>query len=407
MKKIYGYIFVFFMTLFLFECGVKASYTATDNGVSVDQVKTYAKALEDTGDYHSVCAYNYQNGDKFLRYIVAVKNSKKIGTDSDKSLQFISINANGEFDTTLCGVPTAQFFEYNSKNPAKSKYNKYNACVTDYTKFWDECPKINFDKDNVDSNSGYQMSIGTSPKNPVFPNSNTSPIYSYVDKIDLSNQIICDYGAVTLTYDTKKDKVTATLNNNHESVKGGLYNLKSSIKSSYFVKGNDGKYICPNIKCEDYVEPGDVSGYAELRVEYAASGADTKNKFCTLKSVGSSNADITDVDADDYFEINNGTITFPTFDFGTMGQSCKEFFGESGVKLIRTARKAIQYGAIVLTLVLGMVMFIPAIMNKDNEGLSKSLSKFSKLLIILAIILLLPTLVKVIGMIAGFDITCL
>lgn len=355
MKKIYGYIFVFFMTLFLFECGVKAEADSVtcDYG---DFKMTYNKI-------ENKVSYDYNSSKIDIIDIIKYVNK------SNPSNLFM------EGSTFTCPSLKCQKRE-------GSRYTAETIYDIDTKGKYDDCPLKN--KHINDSSSGG----GTKDE-----------------------KIICNYGVFIVTYHKAGDSYTFSNYNTKTQDIGRMkkYLMKKVNYKSKFIDSN-GKLYCPEIKCYKTEHVDAANGTKDIIKEYWPFEDNSHANLCTLNGSGDNSVDM-DVDVsgktDSDANINNGVITFPTFNFGELGQSCKEFFGESGVKLIRTARKAIQMGATVLTLVLGMIMFIPAIMNKDNEGLSKSLSKFSKLLIILAIILLLPTFVKVIGMIAGFDITCL
>ena len=354
MKKIYGYIFVFFMTLFLFECGVKAEADSVtcDYG---DFKMTYNKI-------ENKVSYDY-NSNK-----IAITDIIKYVNKSNPSSLFINGN------TLTC--------------PSLSCSSKYNSALewTQYT--IDEKANSNAcplkDKHINDGSSGG----GTKDE-----------------------KIICNYGVFMVTYHKADDNYTFSNYNTKTQDISSMkkYLMKKVNYKSKFIDSN-GKLYCPEIKCYRTEHTDAASGTKDKVKKYLPFEDDSHANLCTLNGSGDNSADMavdvsgkTDSDAN----ISNGTITFPSFNFGELGQSCEEFLGASGVKLIRTARKIIQIGSTILTLVLGMIMFIPAIMNKDNAALSKALSKFVKLLIVLAIILLLPTFVKVIGMIAGFDITCI
>lgn len=87
--------------------------------------------------------------------------------------------------------------------------------------------------------------------------------------------------------------------------------------------------------------------------------------------------------------------------------SCKELLGSSLVKFLKTVRVAVQSIGVAIAIANGMMTFVPAITSKDASALNKAFEKFVKLLVILACLLLLPTLINFIGGLAGFDLSCL
>ncbi len=111
--------------------------------------------------------------------------------------------------------------------------------------------------------------------------------------------------------------------------------------------------------------------------------------------------------------IKTGTVdfnnTFDKFDsgFGDESMSCSELLGPTLVKFLKIVRYTIQGLGAAISIVSGMMSFIPAITSKDSDALKKAFDKFVKILIILAFLLLLPTLVRLIGRIVGFDLSCI
>lgn len=95
-----------------------------------------------------------------------------------------------------------------------------------------------------------------------------------------------------------------------------------------------------------------------------------------------------------------------TPDFGE-SMTCKELLGSTLVKFLKTVRIAVQGIGVAIAIANGMLTFVPAITSKDDSALKKAFEKFVKLLVILALLLLLPTLIRFIGNLAGFDLSCL
>lgn len=104
--------------------------------------------------------------------------------------------------------------------------------------------------------------------------------------------------------------------------------------------------------------------------------------------------------------INSGLDKFNS-GFGETGDTCEEVMGDSLVKFIKAVRYTMQGVACGIAIANGMMTFIPAITSKDQDALNKALQKFVKICIILALILLFPTLIKFLGKLCGFDLSCL
>ncbi len=88
-------------------------------------------------------------------------------------------------------------------------------------------------------------------------------------------------------------------------------------------------------------------------------------------------------------------------------QSCEKVLGSSLKKFLKTLRITMQGVSAGLTIALGMIAFIPAITSGDQNALKKAIDTFVKTLVVLALILLFPTLIRFIGHLCGFDLSCI
>ena len=93
--------------------------------------------------------------------------------------------------------------------------------------------------------------------------------------------------------------------------------------------------------------------------------------------------------------------------FGSGDMSCKELLGPTLTKFLKTLRITVQGVGCAIAIANGMITFVPAITSKDASALQKAFEKFVKLLVILALLLLMPTLLKFIGNLAEFDLSCI
>ena len=96
----------------------------------------------------------------------------------------------------------------------------------------------------------------------------------------------------------------------------------------------------------------------------------------------------------------------PNAGFGQSNRSCNDILGKNLTKLVRAGIKALQIIGAILAIVYGMISLIPAVMAKDSDGLKKAEKKLLYMAIILLCIFLLPTLIKFIGKVFDYDITC-
>lgn len=104
---------------------------------------------------------------------------------------------------------------------------------------------------------------------------------------------------------------------------------------------------------------------------------------------------------------DTGVVTPDGWKISDDDMTCEELLGSNLTKIVNVGITIVEVVAALTTIVYGIILFLPAVMNDDPKELNKALSKAAKMLIILIIILLLPTLIKVIGNIFDFDLTCL
>ncbi len=92
--------------------------------------------------------------------------------------------------------------------------------------------------------------------------------------------------------------------------------------------------------------------------------------------------------------------------FGS-GGNCAQVLGSNGVKLIKGIIIAFRVLAVVVAIVNAMIIMIPAVVAKDADGLKKASLKCVKIAVVLAIIEIFPTIIKLVGIIFGFDVSCI
>ena len=88
-------------------------------------------------------------------------------------------------------------------------------------------------------------------------------------------------------------------------------------------------------------------------------------------------------------------------------ESCSSLLGENLTKIVKAGIRIIQIAAAIIAIVNGMIILIPAVMAKDADGLKAASKKLVLMAIILAAVFLFPTLLRLIGNIFKFDISCI
>ena len=87
--------------------------------------------------------------------------------------------------------------------------------------------------------------------------------------------------------------------------------------------------------------------------------------------------------------------------------TCEELLGSNLTKVVNVGITAIRVVGALITIVFGILTYVPAVTGDNPELLKKANSKAIKMGIILILIILLPSLVKIIGNIFDFDLSCL
>ena len=110
---------------------------------------------------------------------------------------------------------------------------------------------------------------------------------------------------------------------------------------------------------------------------------------------GASNPPADDADDGD-IEIPDGNIS-----------TCVELVGSNLAAIIKVSITILQIVAAIIAVVKGMMVLIPPIIAKDADALKKAGGTLTKMAIILVIIFLFKPLLKFIGNVLDFDVSCL
>ena len=97
----------------------------------------------------------------------------------------------------------------------------------------------------------------------------------------------------------------------------------------------------------------------------------------------------------------------PDLDTDTSPKTCNEILGNNLTKIVKFAIILLRVAGAVIAIVNAMIVLVPAVMSKDADALQKSKSKCISMGILLAVILVFPSILKFIGNVLGFDISCL
>lgn len=229
-------------------------------------------------------------------------------------------------------------------------------------------------------------------------------------------------GSTTFTSSSKSavvcaEGVGATLKNPSYRITDAAWNDTAAMASVRQVSSNGGVF------CYEVTQTAtpNAAGTFLLYVTEAVSGSVSKSgqtRF-SLYYDEANGTPYTRTDEPSVFEEDptnpdtpgsQGTPQEPDFDFGEIvfGEGtgkCDEILGEGITKVIKICFTILKIFTVAYCIVAGMLAFIPAITGKNND-LSKALKKLVKMLIVAVVIMLLPTFIKVIGALFGFDLSC-
>ena len=96
-----------------------------------------------------------------------------------------------------------------------------------------------------------------------------------------------------------------------------------------------------------------------------------------------------------------------SLDISSQSMTCAEILGPNLLKIVKLFVTGLRIAAAIIAIIKGMLGFIPAIVSDDASALKKATKTLIMMLIVLTIIGLFPTLIRVIGRIAGFDLSCI
>lgn len=105
--------------------------------------------------------------------------------------------------------------------------------------------------------------------------------------------------------------------------------------------------------------------------------------------------------------INILEVKAPDFDIAGGSTSCAELLGSNLVLVVRFAINAIRIIGVIVAIVMGMTALIPAVNKGDAGELNKAIRKCIWIAVVLIIVVMFPTLARVIGKLFGFDTSCI
>ena len=87
--------------------------------------------------------------------------------------------------------------------------------------------------------------------------------------------------------------------------------------------------------------------------------------------------------------------------------NCKKIFGENGYNIVNGLIKIVRILAPIVATLVAMITLIPAITAKDEDKVKAATKKCVTIGIVLLVIEVIPYIVRLIGVIIGFDLSCI
>lgn len=216
----------------------------------------------------------------------------------------------------------------------------------------------------------------------------------------------------------EEDKLECVYSSNKESVKFKLIYDKNQDKLYFDGLGKKFAWVA-----ESFKQDGDNTLVIEEKVRSAFKGSETcpKRIYCSCSTINgcyfykeekedAKCGQLQSENGDESAGLNSsgGSPDSPDgWRLSDEDMTCEELLGTNLTKVVNVAVTAVRVVGALAMIIFGIITYIPVISGDDPEMLKKANSKVIKMGIVLIVILLLPTLIKVLGNIFDFDLTCL
>ena len=87
--------------------------------------------------------------------------------------------------------------------------------------------------------------------------------------------------------------------------------------------------------------------------------------------------------------------------------TCTELLGKNLTAIVKASLTVLQIVGAIIAIIKGMMVLIPPILAKDADALKKAGNTLTKMSIILVIIFIFRPLLKFLGTILDFDVSCI
>lgn len=106
------------------------------------------------------------------------------------------------------------------------------------------------------------------------------------------------------------------------------------------------------------------------------------------------------------FIVVSADVEEPSLPSGELS-TCTELLGKNLTAIVKASLTVLQIVGAILAIIKGMMVLIPPILAKDADALKKAGNTLTKMAIILVIIFIFRPLLKFLGTILDFDVSCI
>lgn len=319
-----------------------------------------------------------------------------------------------------------RFFTIQKKNKFTDAYKKEGKCPTIYSNFTSSMTSYDIELSVIDSTDKNSFkNISSSKEELKEPGSSTWKSRSEFNKdnnVTEKADRVCKYTMVFDLYETTSEVELRTIYNTQNNKKtykltvngnsNSTDSLDSELTATLGLSNSGFVRITPSEMKKLFKDGACVS--SEKVYHYLDSKNATEGVYYITTSQEDAKNNGTAGRYDNGDGSTDGTGGSTKYDdninaggFGKEGQKCIEVVGESLSKIIKTTINILRIAGAVIAILKGMTLLIPPIVNKDADSLKKAGNQCIKLAIVLLLIGVFPTIIRFIGYLFKYDVTCI
>lgn len=123
--------------------------------------------------------------------------------------------------------------------------------------------------------------------------------------------------------------------------------------------------------------------------------------------IGIETLDALEIKQNSLINVSTTVGELPSPGFGDTGDTCKDLIGDNLGKIIKLCISVLRLAGAIIAIVNGMMTMAAAVTSKDPGMIKKAGEKCMKMGIVLLVIGVFPTILRVIGRLFGYDLSCI